>query len=162
MKFSSIKEYFYRLQSVCYALLLLPLGLLIVVYFTKSQSESFIVEDEQYVLVLKILFTVIAIAELTIVHLFLKSKFKQIMVLPSLGDRLDKFVSISFIRTAVGITSSLIMLLGFFLTGNNWFIALILIILCIVFFQRPTPSRLCQELQLKGSEKELILNGELK
>ena len=55
MEFSSIKEYFYRLQSRCYALLLLPLLLLIALYLLQRfASLTFTALDEDTVFILNI------------------------------------------------------------------------------------------------------------
>jgi hypothetical protein len=162
MKFSSIKEFFYKLQSMCYAMLLLPLGILIVLYLVPGLLySSFTIEDEQTVVLLLIIFPAVALLELTIVHLFLSARLDAISKLSGFGDRLDRYVPIAFIRTAAGVFLSIAMLVGLWLTGDSWFTGYAIAILAFIFLQRPTPENLCRQLKLKGNERELILRGEL-
>ena len=162
MKFSSIKEFFYKLQSMCYAFLLLPLGILIALYAIPQRIITpFWIEDEYTVFLLRVLFPVIAIVELTTVHWVIRAKLKTISTLPGLGDRLDKYVALAFLRTGSAVFVSLLMLIGLFLTGDVWFTGYAVTMLVIIFLQRPTPSGVSSQLQLRGNEKELILKGEL-
>lgn len=162
MKFSSIKEFFYKLQSMCYAFLLLPLGILIALYAVPQQLFiPFWIEDENVIQLLRIGFPIVALIELTTVHWVIRTKLKTISTLPSLGDRLDRYVPLAFIRTGSAVALSLLMLIGLFLTGDVWFTGYTVTILLIVFLQRPTPGTVSRHLQLRGNEKELILKGEL-
>jgi hypothetical protein len=162
MKFSSIKEFFYKLQSMCYAFLLLPLGLLIALYAVPQQLITpFWIEDTATISLLRILLPVIALIELTTVHWVIRTKLKTISTLPSLGDRLDKYVPLAFMRTLSAVFVSFLMLIGIFLTGDSWFTGYTIVMLLIIFFQRPTPAGVSNQLQLRGNEKELILKGEL-
>jgi len=162
MKFSSIKEFFYKLQSMCYALLLLPLGILIALYLVPSLwNYSMRIEEEQTVFLLRIAFPIIALVELTTVHLVARMKLKKISKLPSLGDRMDNYVPIAYLRTVSGVTLALLMLAGFYVTADTWFTGYTTAILLIIFLQRPTPTNLSRDLELKGNERELIMKGEL-
>jgi len=162
MKFSSIKEFFYKLQSMCYAFLLLPLGILIALYAVPQLLITpFWIEDEDTIQLLLTLFPLIALVELTTVHWAIGTKLKIISTMPSLGDRLDRYVPLAFIRTGSAVFVSLLMLTGVFLTGNLWFTGYTVMMLVIIFLQRPTPSSVSSQLQLKGNEKELIMKGEL-
>jgi hypothetical protein len=161
MKFSSIKEYFYKLQSRCYALLLLPIALMIGFYLINRTRENLIDLDDTFRMLLRILFPSIAIIELTTVHLVLRGRLKQIRKLQGLGERLDKFVPISSLTTAASISASLLMLVGLFLTGDELFTVLFLLCIALVYLQRPTPVYFIRQLQLKGDERQLILKGKL-
>jgi hypothetical protein len=161
MKFSSIKEYFYKLQSRCYALLMLPLALIIAFYVISRSKDNLFQFDEPFKVLLRILFPSIAFIELTTVHLVLKEKLKQIRKIPGLGDKLDKYVSITSMATAASISASLLMLTGLFLTGDELFTVLFFVCVGLVYLQRPTPLYFSKQLQLKGDERELILKGKL-
>jgi hypothetical protein len=162
MKFSSIKEFFYKLQSRCYALLLLPLAIVIAFYLAPQiAADLFIITDQEMLLLLKIIFPIIAIIELTTVHLVIRSKLKKIVIIPGLGDRLDAYVPLTMIRNTTGIFVSMIMLTGLYLTSDILFTGYTIVMLLIVFIQRPTPAGVVRHLELRGSEKELILKGEL-
>ncbi len=162
MKFSSIKEYFYKLQSMCYALSLFPLAAMIALYAVpEALSAPFIIADAETVYWLQLVLPVVALIELTTVHWVIRVKLNKIIPMPSLGDRLDQFVPLAFIRTVTAVVASLLMLVALFLTGNIWFTGYAVALLLIVFLQRPTPTAVVSQLQLRGNEKELILKGEL-
>lgn len=161
MKFSSIKEYFYKLQSRCYALLLLPLALIIAFYVISRTGENLFQFDEHLKILLLILFPSIALIELTTVHLVLRRRLKQMRKIPGLGDKLDRYVSISSTATAASISASLLMLVGLFLTGDELFTVFFFVCVGLVYLQRPTPLYFSKQLQLKGDERELILKGKL-
>jgi hypothetical protein len=161
MKFSSIKEYFYKLQSRCYAWLLLPLALVIAFYLINRSGENLFRFNESFKIILRVMVTSIALIELTTVHLVLKAKLKQLRKIQGLGDRLDKFVAISSLRTFASISASLLMLIGLFLTGDEFFTACFFICIALVYIQRPTPLYFTKQLALKGDERELILKGKL-
>jgi hypothetical protein len=162
MKFSSIKEFFYKLQSMCYAFLLLPLSVLIALSALPQRFITpFWIEDNYTIMLLRVIFPLLALIELTTVHWVIRTKLKIILTLPSLGDRLDKYVPLAYLRTGSAVGVALVMLLGLFLTGDVWFTGYTVVMLIIIFWQRPTPESVSRQLQLRGNEKELILKGEL-
>jgi hypothetical protein len=161
MKFSSIKEYFYKLQSRCYAWLLLPLALVITFYVINRSGENIFHFDESFVFFLRVVITSIALIELTTVHLVLRTKLKQLRKVQGLGDRLDQFVAISSLRTFASISASLLMLIGLFLSGDEYFTGFFFACIALVYIQRPTPMYFTRQLALKGDERQLILKGKL-
>lgn len=162
MKFSSIKEYFYKLQSMCYACMLLPLAVMILLYaIPRALSSGFFMNDKELIQWLLIAFPVFVLIELTTVHWVIHILLKRMITMPGMGDRLDKYVSVVVIRTATGVMMSLLMLLGLYSTGDVFFTGYAVAMLGIVFLQRPTPAGVVSDLKLRGSEKELILKGEL-
>ena len=162
MNFSSIKEYFYRLQSRCYALVLLPVMLLITIYaMQRFANLIFTTEEADLAFVLKIALPVVAILKLTSVHLVTYFKLKKMRKLKGMGERLDQYASLVTLKMIAGVFASFFMLVGLALTADQLFIAFFLLSLLYILVQRPTPSRLSRQLKLKGDERELILKGEL-
>lgn len=162
MNFSSVKEYFYRLHSRCYALLLLPLVLLIALYaLQRFAGLTLAVPDEETLFILNIVLPVVVVLELTSVHLVAYLKMKNIRQMKGMGDRLDSYASLITIKMIIGVSSSVIVLAGLMLTEEELFIGYFVVCLAFILFQRPTPKRLSNQLQLKGDERELILKGEL-
>jgi hypothetical protein len=162
MKFSSIKEYFYKLQSRCYALLLLSLCFMIGFYLIKHFIiTDFKIQDEETKFLVRIILPMIGLVELTSVHLLTLFQFQKVRKIPSLGDRLDQCATLATIRMAVGVTTCLIMIVGLALTESEMFVALFALCLLFIFLQRLNPDKICNQLQLKGDERQLILKGEL-
>jgi len=162
MNFSSIKEYFYRLQSRCYALLLFPVMLLIAIYAVQRFANlSFTSEDAELVLVLKIALPAFAVLELTSVHLVAHLKLKKMRKLKGMGERLDQYAALTTLKMIAGVSASFIVSAGLVFTTDQLFIVFYVLSLLYILFQRPTPWRLSKQLQLKGDERELIIKGEL-
>ena len=162
MNFSSIKEYFYRLQSRCYALVLLSVMLLIAIYAAQRFANLiFTTNDVQLIFVLKIALPVLAVLELTSVHLVAYLKLKKTRKLKGMGERLDEYASLLTLKMIAGVSASFFMLAGLAFTADQLFIVFFALALLSILFQRPTPSRLSKQLKLKGDERELILKGEL-
>ena len=162
MNFSSIKEYFYRLQSRCYALLLLPVLLLIALYaMQRFTSLRFTILNDDLIFLVQIALPAIALLELTSVHLVAFLKLKKIRKLRGMGERLDAYAILVTMKMIAGDVASVMMLAGLILTGEELFIGFFMLCLIFILLQRATPARLSRQLQLKGDEKELILKGEL-
>lgn len=162
MNFSSIKEYFYHLQSRCYALLLLPLCFIIVYYalliFTPIR---FLLDKEEAIFLIRFVFPFLALLELTSVYLLTVLQLRKVKKMPGMGDRLDKYAAVITARMAAGVFTCFLMVVGFALTDEKLFLLFFTIGLLFIFFQRPTPERVAAQLQLKGDERELIIKGEL-
>lgn len=158
MKFSSIKEYFYKLYNVCYLATLIPLGAFIYLYLKlQDGNANAFIQDAQQVLVLQIVAFLFVALILTIVHLGTKKKMKTLSSELSLGNKMDRYFYLAFNRIGIGAFTSLIMGGGLMATGSELFSIFFLAILLWMASQWPTPKKLCVELSLKGDEREMVL-----
>lgn len=158
MKFSTIKEYFYKLYNVCYMITLIPLAVFIYLYLKLQVVEinSFL-QDPGYILIAQISFFVFGVALLTSVHLVVRSKMKRLSREFGLGNKMDKYANYTRARIGVGAFASVLMGAGLFITGSEVFSLYFLGILLWMAYHWPTPKGMCVELVLKGDEKEMIL-----
>ena len=158
MEFNSIKEYFYKLYNVCYAITLVPLGLFIYLYLKMQVGEinSLIQADDQ-ILIVQIALFVFALLLLTIVHLVIRNKLQSVSKEPSLGNRMDSYFGLSVGRMVSGVVISALAAAGLYLTGSEIFSIYFLLVLLWMAYQWPSPKKMCAELKLKGDERELIL-----
>ena len=158
MKFSSIKEYFYKLYNVCYIVTLVPLGVFIYLYMKLQAIEiNTIIKDPKEILIAQVILFVIVAGVLTSVHLVINKKMKGLSKKFGLGDKMDGYYSLSITRILVGALTSLIAGGGLLLTGSEVFSVYFLLILLWMAYHWPIPKRMCVELRLKGDEKEMIL-----
>jgi hypothetical protein len=104
-----------------------------------------------------LIFPLLSILTLTIVHLVTAKKFKVLTAEPSLGIRLEKYFSIAFLRIVGLVQASLLMAIGLFLTGSEYFTIYFSALLIWLFFIWPTPKRVCKDLKLKGDESKMVL-----
>lgn len=158
MKFSSIKEYFYKLYNICYLLTLIPLGVFIYLYMNMQAGKiNILVQERNTILMLQIVVLAFATFFLTIVHLVIKKKMKVLSSKMGLGNKMDQYYYLSLIRIGSGAFVSSAIGLGLLYTGSEIFSVFFLGILLWMAFQWPTPKKMCVELKLKGDEKEMIL-----
>jgi len=158
MKFSSIKEYFYKLYNVCYMITLIPLTAFIYLYLKLQVVEiNSMLKNPIYVLIAQVAFFAFALAALTTVHLAISKKIKILSGQFGLGDKMDQYYKYALIRISAGASASLIMAIGLFLTGTEVFSVYFLLILLWMAYHWPIPKRMSSELRLKGDEKEMIL-----
>lgn len=158
MEFSSIKEYFYKLYNVCYALTLIPLGIFIYLYLKLQVGEiKSIVQDPDQLMMIQILFFIIIALILTSVHLVVSKRLKVLSKEFSLGARMDGYFKIALLRVSVGVFISLIAGAGLYFSASEVFSVFFLIVLLWMAYFWPSPRKMCQELSLKGDEREMIL-----
>ena len=81
---------------------------------------------------------------------------KPVKMLVSLGERMDRYVTIVYLRFAVLISGSLMLLVAYYLSGAQWIVAVFGAHTLFYFLSWPTRSRLSSDLKLKESEKEVI------
>lgn len=158
MKFSSIKEYFYKLYNVCYMITLIPLAIFIYLYLTLQAVElNSILQNANYILIAQGAFFVIVFVALTIVHLVIRKKMKLVAREFGLGNKMDKYYSYAVLRISAGALASVIVGGGLLITGSEIFSIYFLLILLWMAYHWPMPKRMCAELALKGDEREMIL-----
>ena len=158
MKFSSIKEYFYKLNNLCYLITLIPLGVFIFLYLKMQEGKISVIIQEQYqILIIQIVFFVICSAILTIVHLAIRRRMKTLSRELSLGNRMDKYFYLALNRIGSGGLVSVLVAAGLLITASEIFSVYFLGILLWMAYQWPTPKKMCAELLLKGDEREMIL-----
>ena len=156
MKFISIKEYFYKLYNIGYVSTLVSLSLFIYFYLQSGKIEH-LVKDADDILLAQTVFSMIAVAFLTIVHWSIKRKMKKLVGEPSLAKKMDRYFVLALWRMGAGLLASLWMALGFFLTGSEVFSFLFMAILLWLSVQWPSPGKMCSDLSLKGDAREMIL-----
>lgn len=158
MKFSSIKEYFYKLNNLCYLITLIPLGVFILLYLKMQEGKfSNIIQDQAQILISQVVIFVLCFVILTSVHLVITKKMNNYSRDLSLGNKMDKYFYVSLNRIIAGAIVSLLTAAGFWTTASELFSVYFLGILLWMAYQWPTPKKMCAELLLKGDEKEMIL-----
>jgi hypothetical protein len=158
MKFLSINEFFYKLNTIGFILLLLPLVTFIFL-FLRTEHGPFYFTEPDGVKGLVIGASVIFLAILTIVHLRKKTKVRELKSLIELSRKMDGYGEIFFFRMYLYSFTSFLSVLGFFLTGSSYFTSLLLLIVVVSAGQWPFRSSFCKLLELNRNETEMVLKG---
>src|SRR5258708_7224438 len=139
MKFRFIKKYFYKLNTIGFILLLLPLVAFIYFYFQPVFRRTINTEMQIEIILLSAL-TIIFLIDLTIVHWVWSAKIQRLQTLSELARKMDGYFSLALFKMASYCGCSLLMAAGFFLTGNSLFTVLFLIIVITLTFQWPSST----------------------
>lgn len=159
MKFTSIKEYFYKLNNLGYIIILIPLGVFIFLYLKMQEGKIYVtIQEQEQILIVQVAVFVLSLLILTSVHLVVKKKMKVYSRELSLGIKMEKYFYLSLNRIMVAAVVSLLVATGLLLTGSGIFSVYFLGILLWIANQWPTPKKMCIELLLKGDEREMVLH----
>lgn len=158
MKFSSVKEYFYKLNNRGYQLMMVPFILFILFYaqsILNLYSLVFISQEIASIL-FKALCSISVIA-LTIVQLSAKRKARMIASEVGLGIKLEKLGTLLIRKMTMISLIVMMMPLALLFTGDTYFSLAFGILVLWFFLQWPTPARVCRLLNLRGDEREMVI-----
>ncbi len=158
MKYNSVPEYFYKLHGRLYALVLIPLLTFVVLYWEMKTGDieglSHNIDFNRIFLLVTIL---IVLTEWIVSFVLFKNKLKSILTLGSLGDRLDRYYTLTMIRFSFIMSGLILLAIGFYLTEDQYFTILYVASMIGLGFFWPTSAKVCDDLNLKGEERRLIL-----
>lgn len=159
LRYSSLSEYFYKLHNLLYGIVLVPLVIFLVLYW-QMRAGSIVgsLKDDEYLnQVLLVALSLIVLADWSL-SLFLFNKgIKATRTLDSLGKKLDRYFSFTILRFALIVSGSLGLAIGFYLTENQIFTILFSVSFILLLLFWPSPSKVCDDLHLKGDERTLVL-----
>lgn len=158
MNFFSIKEYFYKLNTISFILLLLPMVAFIFLYYRSIQSQPLITQEPEMIMTLEAV-GILFLIDLTIVHWLWKGRMKKLKSRIELADRMEGYFWFTLLKMASYCGCSLLMATGFFLTANSYFTGLFALVMITILFQWPTPSSFCRQLDLRGSERDMVIHN---
>ena len=158
MKFHSIKEYFYKLTTIGFILLLVPLVVFISLYYYLITHRPVFVGKQSEIILLSIAVGISLVA-LTIVHWLFRERLKRLRNQLELARKMDGFFSISVLRMGVYCGCELVAGIGFYLTASSLFTGLFILIVIAGVFQWPAPSTFCRMMALRGAERDMIINN---
>lgn len=158
MNFFSIKEFFYKLNTIGFILLLLPLVAFVYLYFRAASSQPAIVDAAESQLLLIVLILIL-VCDLTIVHLLWRARLNSAKSFQELAKKMDRYFMLVVMRNGAYAIGSLLMAFGYFLTESDYFTGTFLVIMILVVFQWPRAVTFCDHLDLRGSDREMVLDN---
>ena len=158
MKFLSIQEYFYKLNTIGFILLLLPMVAFIFLYYGLIYYIPPLPSSQSIFLVMEIAIAISFIA-LTTVYWACRVRMGRLSKLIELARKMDGYYSITLLRMGTYGGCSLLMAAGFFATGESWFTALFIVIALGMVLQWPSRPKFCRQFGLRGGERDMIMNN---
>ena len=158
MNFFSIKEFFYKLNTIGFILLLLPLVVFVLLY-TRSIEPGMDADREAQAYSLLGTFIGIIVLLLTIVHWLIQIRLRKMRSFLELAKKMDEYFVLMIVRSSTYTAGLLLLALGFHLTTSMVFTGTFLAIILVVIVQWPRPVVFCRQLDLRGSERDMVLHN---
>jgi hypothetical protein len=158
MKFQSIKEYFYKLTTIGFILLLPPFFAFFFLY-NYMLTHRPVYPGQRVETILLSIGSVIFLIALTTVHWVYYDRLRRLKKLIELARKMDGYFSITFMRMIVYCASGMLAAVGFYLTASPYFTGMFALEVAIGVLQWPSPSAFCRTLKLRGAERDMIIHG---
>ncbi len=158
MKFLSVKEYFYKLNTIGFIVLLLPTGAFAFLYY-RSLTTWPPMADPSGVVTNLIAVALIVFADLTIVHLWYMFKLSRLRSLIEISRKMDGYFSMTVTKMIVYCFTCLVAAAAFFLTGSEWFSGLFIALEIALIIQWPSRKSFCSKFALRNDEKAMIMQN---
>lgn len=158
MNFFSVKEYFYKVNTIGFILLLLPVIVFLYVHVNALQSIPVVTDPGQRNLLLLLMMVFVA-AILTVVNLMWRSRIARMRSGGELSRKMEGYFVLFVIRNGAYAAALLLMTLGYYATHTIYFTGAFLVVVLVLFAQWPGPARFCLAFDLKGAERDLVLHN---
>lgn len=162
MQYQSAREYFYKLYARLFLLVLVPLVafLFLFIRVTADQLSSTLHGDEHLAIWLRYVFLVVLVAGWTIAFYYYRSSLKTVRTLVSLGERLDRYYSLTLFRFIIIITGLVLLTVGYYLLADEVLAGLFITSLLLLVLIWPFPGRVSSHLHLKEDEERWVCDWE--
>ncbi len=159
MKFGTVQEYFSKLYTMGFQLMMLPL-ILFIAYYAQwiIKMPGLVKLDKEISNALLITLVCLSVIVISIVQMLTQKKAKQIAKEVGLGIKLEKMGSVLKTKMATLSTMTILMPLMLLFTDEKYFAMAFGVLLFWYFLQWPTPGRVSRLLKLKGDEKAMVLS----
>ncbi len=158
MNFLSVKEFFYKVNTIGFILLLFPIIVFLYIHIYAMKSFPIMMEVTKHNMLFIFLTTVVA-AILTVVNLIWRSRIRHMRSYLELSKKMEGFFVLFVIRNSVYAVCLLLTGGGYYLTHSIYFTCAFMLILVVLLVQWPGPKRFCRVFELKGSERDLVLHN---
>lgn len=159
MNFLSVKEFFYKVNTIGFILLLLPV--IVFLYLHVDAMKSFpIVADDERKNGLLLLASGFVAAILTVVNLIWRARMRHLKTYAELSRKMEGYFVLFVLRNGAYAASLLMLAAGYYLTHSIYFSGVYLVILLLLIAQWPGPARFCLAFELKGAERDLVLHNQ--
>lgn len=150
MNFFTIAQYFNKLNSVLFLVLMVPLmGFIAIYFFPNPTPDGPWNPTGAGILFLVILFWTLAKTQFD-------KKIKSARNAQGLGAKLENYFEITITRYCLLSAGSLLLALGLYRSDHNIFAAAYFAGLLLSAAHWPTAGKACRDLKLRGDEHEMV------
>lgn len=159
MNFLSVKEFFYKINTIGFILLLMPVMVFVILHFSTLDTFASI-NDPRQELTLLVSLGVVILVGLTIVHWLWSIRINRLRGISELARKMDGYFVLVVIRNGAYAAGSLMMGIGYYMTHSPYFTGLVIVMLLALLAQWPSPARFCLDFKLRGADRDLILHNQ--
>jgi amino acid transporter len=162
MEYKNSREFLEKLGLIFYATVSVPLFLFVITYLRLQSRAGFqpLILDENWVFLMQVVIILLALAAIFFAFFKFRNEIRKTFLLPSLRIRLELYYKASIGQYIYLAIAGMLVLAGIYLTGNNFFVIMYMIILIIISLSRPTAFKINRHLKLNKEEREKILKNE--
>ena len=138
--------------------MLIPLLAFVALYWQMQigNIEGALKQDEYLTQILLIALSFLVLTDWTISIILFQRGVRAARTLDSLGKKLDRYFTFTLLRFSLVVSGSVGLAIGFYLTESQVFTILFGSSLALLLLFWPTPSKACDDLELKGDERTLV------
>lgn len=150
MTFITIGQYFNKLHSGLFTLLIIPVMVFSALYFFVGGKEPD-PRMEYYLIV-----GTAVLLDWAMAMVIFNKKIKSARNEQGLGAKLDKYFKITIVRYGILSSASLMLALGLYLTRSDFFTAMYVAGLIFSGTLWPTGRKVSEDLRLRGDERQMV------
>lgn len=151
MEFISIGQYFHKLYSTVLCIVLLPVLMFSIAYVLPVPAGS-----SSHSLPLLLALSVVVVSDWLIILISFNKKIKSIRQHQGLRLKLEKYFRLTIVRYTLIASGCVVLAAGLFITRNDLFTVFFVINLMLTGLVWPVPSRVSNDLRLRGDEREMV------
>lgn len=155
MQYNSVTDYFSRLQTRSLIVLFISVLMFLALFYLLMMGNltPVMVDENGFI---SYAFIAFAIMDASMSVVLMRLMLRRAKPLQSLGERLDRYAQANLVRFVMLFSGSLFLTIALYLSGDQRIALAYFFYLLFFLFAWPTRSRLCNELQLKENEREVI------
>ena len=155
MRFSSPREFFYKLYNVLYVIVLLPL-LLFGFLYLNFRSEDLLANHNysvaSYMMILSAYGAIVGYS-----FWMFWNKIKLARRHSELNEKMEQYAKLTIARYVILAFTGLLLAAGLFLTKDQIFVVLFVVSLIVLSLVWPTSRKVSKDLKLRNEERETVL-----
>lgn len=157
MNYQSLGQYFYKLYTYIFLIMLVPILGFIYLYQGLRLEYLKSVEWEYPIDLTSFGAMIMAILIWLIAFYFFHHRLSDLRRISGLGERLSQYASLTLVWMISFVVGMLFLATGYYLTETNWLTVIFLMSFLLPCIRWPSPARVCRDLALRGDEYKIVL-----
>ena len=149
------KQYFKALTIIFYALIAGQIAFMLIAFFSPYFFEKLILSDKEQMYA-ALLVSFICVFGFSFSRLYFKKSLNRLIQQENLIEKMQKYQRLIVIKYAAWETPSICAIIAAFLTGNTIFLTFSILLILLLFVDKPSKEKAIKELCLSGEDAQKI------